>query len=90
MKYFGVILVSMLAGCGALPQTGSGPKSAPAEACNAGAYQAIVGMDATSALAIPEPKREYIIGTPVTGDFVPERVNIQLDDNDVIVAITCG
>ena len=42
------------------------------------------------ALSIPDPKRQYRLGDPVTLDFNPARVNVELDDTDVIVAIKCG
>ncbi len=80
----------LVAGC----STGQNPNaSAPtggADTCNAAAYQSLIGQDSVMDLSLPEPKRTFRIGDPVTLDFVAERLNVQLDDTDMIVAITCG
>ncbi len=62
----------------------------PNDTCNAAGYASLIGKDAPNALIVPEPKRMYRIGDPVTLDFNPARVNVQLDQTDVIAAITCG
>lgn len=86
-----MILAGLLvAGC----STGQSPQpNAPkggADTCNAAAYQSLIGQDAVVDLSLPEPKRTFRIGDPVTTDFNAERLNVQLDDTDTIVAITCG
>jgi hypothetical protein len=86
-----MILAGLLvAGC----STGQNPQNnAPkggADTCNAAAYQSLIGQDAVVDLSLPEPKRTFRIGDPVTTDFIAERLNVQLDDTDTIVAITCG
>ena len=88
-------LVLLIAACDALPGArGGGPAAAVppagADTCNAAAYQTLVGQDAVTALQIPDPKRSYRPDEAVTQDFDPARVNIVLDDTDVITAITCG
>lgn len=83
MKY-SLVAVALLGACAT-----AAPDASP-ESCNADAYSALVGQDAAASLAVPEPKRVYVIGEPVTQDFVPERINIQLDDTDTVVAVTCG
>ena len=87
MRYM-IFSLAVLAGCGDV--SSPGPNIAGSDTCNASAYAGLIGQDAVTALAVPEPKREYRIGQPVTLDYLAERVNIQLDDTDVIVAITCG
>lgn len=89
---FVIISLLTLAGCGGVATntvTGN-PGKAGADTCNAAAYTGLIGQDAVTALALPNPKREYRIGQPVTSDFVAERINVKLDDTDVIVAIDCG
>lgn len=88
-----IIMAGLLvAGCSTGQTTTSGGQSTAAgpDTCNASAYQNLIGQDAVVDLSLPEPKRTYRVGDPVTLDFNPARLNIQLDDTDTIVAITCG
>lgn len=92
-----LILVGALAlsGCGAVSTLGGGTTGAAArvsgaDTCNAAAYAGLVGQDAVVALQIPDPKRSYRPDEAVTQDLIPARVNVVLDDTDVITAITCG
>lgn len=90
MRYV-ILSAALLAGCGAA--TGTVPRGAPAPAadtCNAAAHQGLIGRDAAASLALPEPKRLYGPSDAVTTDFNPARLNVQLDQIDNIVAITCG
>ena len=85
----------VLAGCGAAT-TGGGGNGAAAQrsngpdTCYAARYAALVGQDAVTALQIPEPKRSYRPDEAITLDANPARVNVVLDETDVIMAITCG
>ncbi|MFC3716253.1 I78 family peptidase inhibitor [Luteimonas soli] len=77
------------------------PASAPADAatqCNADAAQSYIGQDAseatvaqakaaagaTGALRVIKP------GQPVTMDFRADRLNVEVDDGNAIVRISCG
>jgi hypothetical protein len=88
---FSILAGLLLAGCGAAvtPTANRAPASAP-DTCNAAAHQGLVGQDAASSLALPEPKRLYGPNDAVTMDYNPARLNVQLDAVDNIVAITCG
>jgi len=90
MKYT-LVAGFLLAGCSsaAIPTGGSAPASGP-DTCNAAAHQGLIGLDAASSLALPEPKRLVGPTDAVTTDFNPARLNVQLNDIDNIVAITCG
>ncbi|MEP1767076.1 MAG: I78 family peptidase inhibitor [Sulfitobacter sp.] len=90
MKYT-LLAGLLLAGCGtaAIPTVGGVPTNAP-DTCNAAAHQGLIGLDAASSLALPEPKRLVGPTDAVTTDFNPARLNVQLDDIDNIIAITCG
>jgi len=94
MKKLVLLGAVALSGCGAVSTIGGGgtQASAPsgADTCNAAAYAALIGQDAVVALQIPDPKRSYRPDEAVTQDFNPARVNVVLDDTDVITAITCG
>lgn len=85
-----MIMAGLLAaGC----TTAQGPTGSPdgtQDTCNAAAYQNLIGQDAVVDLALPEPKRTYRLGDPVTMDYHPARLNIKLDQTDTIVAIDCG
>ncbi len=84
-------LAAMVAGCGTTQApTQRTASSAGPDTCNAAAYQNLIGQDAVVDLSLPEPKRTYRLGDPVTTDFNPARLNIKLDDTDTIVAIDCG
>lgn len=90
---FAILTGLLLAGCGgALPSanTAKAPAAAGPDTCNAAAHQSLIGLDAASALALPEPKRLVGPNDAVTTDFLPERLNVALDDTDTIIAVTCG
>lgn len=92
MKYAMTGAVALaLAGCGATNTTAPG-QTAPsgADTCNAASYAGLVGQDAVVALQIPDPKRSYRPDEAITQDLNPARVNVVLDETDVITAITCG
>jgi hypothetical protein len=90
MKY-AIFAGLLLAGCGAaVAPVATGQRANTPDTCNAAAHQGLVGRDAASSLALPEPKRLYGPNDAVTTDFNPARLNVQLDEIDNIVAITCG
>lgn len=94
MKYT-ILAGLLLAGCGSavvVPKLGGGtgaPAAGP-DTCNAAVHQGLIGMDAASALALPEPKRLAGPNDAVTTDFNPSRLNVSLDGTDTIVGISCG
>jgi len=92
MKKCAVLAAVALSGCGAVSDTGAPGRGAAAGAdtCNAASFAGLVGQDAVVALQIPDPKRSYRPDEAITQDFNPARVNVVLDDTDVITAITCG
>jgi|AntRauMFilla1563_2_1112583.scaffolds.fasta_scaffold05329_4 hypothetical protein len=93
MKYM-IFAGLLVAGCGAaVPPAGSpsGPAGANApDTCNAAAHQGLIGRGAAAGLVLPEPKRTYGPLDAVTTDFMSERLNVQLDGTDTIIAVTCG
>lgn len=87
MKHLWILAVA-LAACSGV-ETGSVPPSG-GDACNASAHVGVIGQDAAAALALPEPKRIYRTDEAVTQDFMPERLNVILDETDTIIAVSCG
>ena len=85
-----ILAVLLLAGCSAGQAPQRSTETAGADTCNAAAYQGLIGQDAVVDLSLPEPKRTYRLGDPVTTDFDAARLNIKLDDTDTIIAIDCG
>lgn len=90
MKY-AICAAMLLAGCGAAgtPANNRTPANAP-DTCNAAVHQGLLGLDATASLILPEPKRLYGPSDVITTDFNPARLNVELNEIDIIVAITCG
>ncbi|KEJ90464.1 I78 family peptidase inhibitor [Sulfitobacter donghicola] len=91
MKYT-ILAGLLLAGCGTTIGTtgGNAPAAKGPDTCDAAVHQGLIGLDAASSLALPEPKRLVGPTDAVTTDFNPARKNIQLDDTDTIIGITCG
>lgn len=91
MRYM-ILAGLLLAGCdtAAIAPAQRAAQGAGPDTCNAAAFQTLVGQDAASALALPEPKRLAGPLDPVTTDFLPDRLNVQLDATDTIIAVTCG
>jgi len=75
MRY-AIIAAMALGGCNATQPANAPQRATGNDTCNAAAYQDLVGQDAVVDLTIPEPKRAYRIGDPVTADYDPARVNI--------------
>lgn len=98
----GLGLALLLAGCGGL-NTAPGPEPAPpprvadADACGAErvqdrigrAYDAALG-EAIRAESGAASMRVVRPGEAVTLDYRPDRLNVRLDEDDVIAEIACG
>ncbi len=82
-----IIAALFLGGC---TQIATAPPPPPSGDCDAQAYATLIGKPATAALIVPEPKRSYRSGDPVTLDFRPDRINIVLDGADNIIDVKCG
>lgn len=84
MRY-SILILAVLAAC-----TEQAPRSAPEGSCAAGEYQHLIGQDAANILVLPDPKRSVRPDEAVTLDYVEERITVDLDETDVIVALRCG
>ena len=67
------------------------PTDTPADACGAAQYADFVGKPITEpGLPAEGPSVRYIRpGTQVTMDFRADRLNIDIDDKDIIVGFRC-
>ena len=77
----------------ALAACEAGPPDGPAagDACGALGYQGTVGTP-LALLSLPAELNDRIVrpGEAVTQDFRPDRINFELDENDVVERVTCG
>lgn len=60
------------------------------QACDEELWTELLGRPMVEAVAIPEPKRIIPPGTAVTRDYILERTNVDLNEDDEIVRIWCG
>lgn len=67
------------------------PANPPPDACGAAQYAALVGQPITAAgVPVESPSVRYIRpNTQVTMDFRADRLNIDIDANDVITGFRC-
>ena len=64
--------------------------SAP-ETCPKAQFSALVGTDVNEAiLPLSLTYRSVYPGDVVTTDHMPERLNVQLDENGVVTGLSCG
>lgn len=63
-----------------------------ANACGAAELQDLVGqpVSALAAMTFAQPMRLLRPGMAVTMDYSAERLNIMLDEADIITSVTCG
>jgi hypothetical protein len=81
-----------------VPEAGAGKREAPAtptgsaDTCGAARFAHLVGQGPEAARALGLPQRTRIIGhgDPVTMDYLPDRLNIQLGPDGKIRQISCG
>ena len=82
------LLSLLVAGCVALPPVSDDP----AEACGAAELQYLVGKPGVvlDGMRFSQQVRVIEYGMAVTMDYNPARLNIQLDQRDVIERVNCG
>ncbi len=84
----------VLAGCAMTetPPPGSDPGPG-ADTCGSAAWAYLIGQPRASAegAGLPSPHRIYRRGDPVTMDYAPQRLNVEIDPNSGRVErIACG
>ena len=78
------ILALALSGCVPAPTGMPGP-----DACGAPGLQGLVGKD-VAAVTVPPGTRVIYPGTPVTEDYSPTRLNLDVDGSGRITGVWCG
>lgn len=73
-------------------QPPAGPPDLAGDTCGAGRLQHLVGGPLPQRFPVAGPVRIFATGDPVTMDFNPQRVNVEVERQNRrrIVAITCG
>lgn len=61
-------------------------------ACGAAGMQDLIGQedDVLAAMTFPQGTRFIYPGTPVTEDYRPDRLNIDVDQSGRIIGVWCG
>jgi len=62
------------------------------DVCGASAFQVLVGQPAEAAANLPtdKPVRVIPFGAIVTQEYIPNRINVRLDPEGIILRIDCG
>ena len=75
-----------LAACMPSKQSETGP-----ETCPKSQFTSLIGTDINAAIfPLTLTYRTIYPGDAVTTDHLPERMNVQVDDNGVITGVSCG
>ena len=96
MRHIGLIAIMALglAACNleVLPDVGAGRGVKMVDDCGADNLRALIGKprSALNGVTLPASVRIISPGTPVTMDYSPTRLNIDLDEKGVIVDLRCG
>ncbi|MGK7651401.1 MULTISPECIES: I78 family peptidase inhibitor [unclassified Roseovarius] len=95
MRWWMILTVASLAGCGPAMTEGGAPSRADEkgpDSCLAATHAALVGqpLSAFDQSALDQPVRVIPPGGIVTMDYNPERLNVDLDSSNTIVRFWCG
>jgi len=95
MRFWGIVALAILAGCGpAETVSGAPPRAQEAgpDSCNAESYADLVGgpLDAFDQSGISDPVRIIPPGGIVTTEYNPLRLNVDLNGRSQIVRFWCG
>lgn len=82
----------LLSACSTAANYDMAPESAADDSCGAGARQYLVGqsVDSVDTETLAEHVRAIYPGEMVTMDHRPDRLNLGLDADGIIVALSCG
>lgn len=88
------LILALFASLAACRDEDNGTTTENEDACNASGYQSLIGQDETAVTqAGIEPGRKARVfgpGDAVTMDFVPDRINVELDEAGQVVRVYCG
>lgn len=87
-----LVFLGVLAGCAPVPE--SPPPSAPTrpDTCGIASHQNLIGLSHSDLLRIEilGPVRVIRPGRAVTMDFRADRLNIMLNEGEIVTAVSCG
>ena len=91
----GLALLALLAGCSSQPASRSAAEISGD--CNVDKLSGVLGQSASAALieqvqrqANAKTLRVLAPGDAATMDYNPQRLNIDIDESEVIIRLTCG
>jgi hypothetical protein len=94
MRVMTVASLLLVSACSTAANYDMAPDRAPVgdDSCGAGARQYLVGqsIDSVDTTTLAEHVRAVYPGDMVTMDHRPDRLNLGLDDDGIIVALSCG
>ncbi|MFV0292401.1 MAG: I78 family peptidase inhibitor [Paracoccus sp. (in: a-proteobacteria)] len=85
-----MVAILVVAGC-TQPKLPPGTPPAPSDDCRASQFQGLVGQSrkVLNEAQLTRPVRVIGPDMAVTGDYRPDRLNIEYDDRDLITRISC-
>ncbi|WP_179381521.1 I78 family peptidase inhibitor [Jannaschia marina] len=92
-----ITILALLAALAACKADNDDPTETPAmpdpgeDTCDRAGYMSLIGQP-IAAVTLPAELNHRVIRPrqPVTMDHVPERLNIELDDDGIITKLSCG
>lgn len=72
------------------PPADSGLETRAPDTCNAASYAELLNQPREAASVVPEPKRVVAPTDIVTSDYIPNRVNIGVNEAGIITELGCG
>jgi len=60
------------------------------QVCDPSNWAELIGQPVDEADAVPDPKRIVPPNTAVTQDYRPERTNVDVSDDGIIIRVWCG
>ena len=72
------------------PPSGLEPTDRSPSSCGAESFDGLVGRKFDPTIDLPKGTRVIRPGEFVTQDYIPQRLNIRLDENGVVISVKCG
>ena len=72
------------------PPADSGLETRAPDTCGVAKYADLLNQPREAAASVPEPKRVVGPGDIVTSDYIPNRVNIGVNEAGIIKELGCG
>lgn len=85
------LLAPVLLAVACVPEPAPAPEQPPVDQCNAARFEVLVGQSATVVKDMTFPANTRIIqpNSAVTMDYRPDRLNVEIGDNQRIAKVSC-